>query len=120
MVELLEIETAAAVPRILPSGWRQGAHENFLRNDGRNLSVGVSVERVDGKRWLHVSIAHARRMPTWDELREVKDWLIGRDRRAIQVLPAAAEHVNIHPFCLHLWSCLDGDGLPDFRRDGGL
>lgn len=29
---------------------------------------------------------------------------------------AAGKHVNKHPYCLHLWSCLDGPVLPDFTR----
>lgn len=38
---------------------------------------------------------------------------------ALQVLPPRAKHVNIHPFCLHLWCCLDGDVTPDFTQGSG-
>jgi hypothetical protein len=59
-------------------------------------------------------------MPSWEDCRLVKDTFIGRDRRALQILPPASEYVNIHPYCLHLWSCLDGAGLPDFRHGGQI
>lgn len=29
-----------------------------------------------------------------------------------------SRHVNKHPYCLHLWRCLDGDVVPDFTRGG--
>lgn len=77
----------------------------------------ASVEK-DGKRWMHVSCSRPSSLPTWEDLRLVKDTFIGRDKKAIQVLPPEAEYVNLHPNVLHLWSCLDGDGLPDFRKEG--
>jgi len=87
--------------------------------DKVTVIVSGSTE-ADGRRWLHVSVSRPSRLPTWDDLREVKDTFIGRDRKAIQVLPPAAEYVNIHPNVLHLWACLDDDGLPDFRKEGGI
>jgi hypothetical protein len=69
---------------------------------------------ADGKRWLHVSCAHGNRLPSWDDLKLVKETFIGRDRKAVQVFPSQEEYVNVNPYCLHLWHCLDGDGLPDF------
>jgi hypothetical protein len=45
---------------------------------------------------------------------------VGSARKAVMVLPAEEEHVNIHPFCLHLYSPLDRDPLPDFRMNGGV
>lgn len=69
----------------------------------------------DEKLWLHLSISHAKRLPTWHDLREAKDIFIGKDRVALQILPREAEYVNRHPNVLHLWCCLDGDVTPDFR-----
>ena len=72
----------------------------------------------DGKRWMHVSCSRRNRLPSWEELRLVKDTFIGRERKAIQVLPPDSEYVNIHGYVLHLWCCLDVDPLPDFRQAG--
>lgn len=88
----------------------------------RSLFVICSAaEYSDGKRWLHVSCSLPDRPPPWMDLRLVKDTFIGTDRKAIQVFPVQSEYVNLHPFVLHLWACLDGDGLPDFRNvDGSI
>ena len=112
--------TAAYQPRVLPVGWaRSKTIDNAYRNIHSKITVMVSAAREnDGRRWVHVSISHPDRLPTWYEMRDVKTWIIGADALAIQVLPRAAEYVNTHPNCLHLWQCLDGDPVPDFRRDG--
>lgn len=42
--------------------------------------------------------------------------LIGAPRVVLQVFPPKAEHVNLHPYCLHLWERLSGPRLvPDLR-----
>lgn len=112
--------TAEYQPRVLPHGWtRAGGLDNAYRHIHRRIVVIVSAAReADGRRWIHVSVSHRDRLPTWEELREVKDWIIGRAALAVQVLPRAEEYVNLHPNCLHVWHCLDGDPVPDFRRDG--
>lgn len=70
---------------------------------------------ADGKRWIHVSYSRPSRIPSYEDLCLVKDRFIGADRQAISVHPPASQHVNLHATCLHLFHCLDGDGLPDFR-----
>lgn len=74
----------------------------------------------DGTRWIHASCSRKDRMPTYEDLAEMKAVFFGPDRQALQVFPKKSKHVNIHPFCLHLWSCMDGDGLPDFGRYGTI
>lgn len=84
------------------------------------LSVIVTGEVHRERRWLHVSLARPSRLPSWADVKEVKAAFIGDDLQAIQVLPKASEYVNRHPYCLHLWHCLDGDGLPDFTYGTGM
>ena len=119
--ELLEAETEAMRPRVLPRNWVQcETFPNKIYSKELDLSIVWSVERIDGKVWRHVSIAHRTRMPTYHELRIVKVWLLGAEAKAIQVFAPASEHVNVHPFALHLWAPVGHDPLPDFRREGGL
>lgn len=33
---------------------------------------------------------------------------------------AEDKYINLHPTCLHLWHCLDGDVVPDFARGGQI
>jgi hypothetical protein len=86
-------------------------------DDGVFVVISESMES-DNRRWLHVSCSRPNRIPTWQDVRRVKDAFVGKNRKAIQVLPCEAEYVNLHPFVLHLWCCLDGDPLPDFRKGG--
>jgi hypothetical protein len=84
------------------------------------LMVVISVKRErDGQLWKHVSLSRQERVPTYRDLTYVKRVFVGPDHKAIMVLPAEEEHVNMHPNCLHLFQCLDRDPLPDFRDDGG-
>lgn len=108
------------LPRVLPAGWRQfdaaddGAR--YVCSDGRFVIISAATE-ADGKRWLHVSCSRASRLPSWEDLADVKAIFVGAERYAYQVLPPRSRHVNINPHVLHLWSCLDADkgaALPEF------
>jgi hypothetical protein len=105
-------------PDPVPAGWR-------LKRDGldgaayehrSDLFVIFSGNReADGRRWLHLSASHRRRVPTWDELAAVKEAFLGPDRYAAIVFPPRDKWVDLHPYCLHLWSPLDGGWvMPEF------
>ncbi len=119
------IDHSLFLPRVLPAGWARIATAidgaAFKRTDGLAVVASASAE-LDSRRWLHVSCSRARRLPSWDDLAEAKSIFVGADRYAYSVLPPKSKYVNIHPFCLHLWSCLDAgvDGavLPDFTQGG--
>ena len=84
--------------------------------NSRLLAVITGFELEHGcGHWLHVSYSRPTRVPSYDDLVLVKRCFIGAERKAISVHPPESEHVNLHPYCLHLWHALDGDGLPDFR-----
>lgn len=86
----------------------------------REISLLVSIRKeLDGKEWVHISIASPVRSPTWDDLILARDATVGRDKKAIQVLPPAKEHVDFHPLCFHLFHCIDEDPLPDFTKGTG-
>ena len=105
-----------------PAGWSV-AHDSI---DGRKyvhalmpMSCILSVaEEEDGRRWIHFSLAHPHRLPKWDELVRYKEQFLGEETTAVQVLAPRSRWVNIHPYCLHLFVCLDGNPLPDFTRGG--
>lgn len=108
-------------PRVLPAGWElREDYENarvYRHFDG--LLVLSEVAGYSRKLWLHVSCSRPQALPSWEDLRTVKDLFCGRDALALQVLPPAAEYVNCHPYVLHLWVALDGPRpVPDFRREG--
>ncbi len=108
------------LPRSLPYDWKmEGGIAGCDLYTRRALRAFVSASlEADGKRWLHVSTSRKDRMPNWTEFRAVKDLFIGLDKLAVQVFPPQSQYVNFHPNALHLWHCLDGDPVPDFRTDG--
>lgn len=105
-----------ALPRETPAGWGMVLEHKdgrlFKSADGLAVIVSGNVEE-DGKRWLHLSVSRRSYMPTWTDLRRVKETFLG-DRYAAMVSPPPSVYVNIHPYCLHLWCCLDTWPLPEF------
>lgn len=114
-------------PAVLPPGWvvtvegNDGNLYDALDGDDCGLRVIASASlEEDGQWWLHVSASRQSRMPTWNDLRRAKDIFVGPNVAAIQVLPKQEDWVNINPFVLHLWHCLDKDPLPDFTHGSGV
>ncbi len=58
-------------------------------------------------------MSHWNRIPTWGELRSVKELFLG-DVYTYLVLPPKEFYVNVTPTVLHLWHCRDGPQLPEF------
>jgi hypothetical protein len=62
-----------------------------------------------------------RTLPTYDDLCQLKRLCVGEHNLAIQVFPPADEHTSIGTALgvevLHLWQCLDGRPIPDFRHE---
>lgn len=82
----------------------------------RKTYVKVSVQSTAGHGWLHVSVAHTDRMPTYSLVAKVRRAFFLDEALVVQVSPPVAEHVDIHPYMLHLWQRLDGERLvPDLR-----
>lgn len=53
--------------------------------------------------WDHVSVSFSNRMPTWDEMAEVKRMFFKPGETCIQLHPPEEDYVNLHKFCLHIW-----------------
>lgn len=53
--------------------------------------------------WEHVSVSLQARCPTWREMDFIKNIFWRDDETVIQFHVPKAEHVNYHPYCLHLW-----------------
>jgi hypothetical protein len=115
----------------IPNGWVEIAVRHDIapelegqrawrHRDGRTCVLSVGVH--DGRWWLHVSVSRVKYIPSYEDLADVKRAFVGDAHQAVQVFPRRERHVNIHPYCLHLWTCLepDGDGLPDFGREGTI
>lgn len=63
----------------------------------------VFVIAGDGMGWEHVSVSRKDRVPTWDEMCQVKALFWDDEDCVVQYHPPKSEYVNVHPNCLHLW-----------------
>lgn len=52
---------------------------------------------------LHVSLIYPNRLPSWEDLRQVKDAFFGDDLDAMMVIPKAEDYINVHQYCFHIW-----------------
>lgn len=59
----------------------------------------------NGAGWDHVSVSIAgnEEIPTWDEMRFVKDLFFEAEEPAFQFHPPQSRYVNVWGGCLHLW-----------------
>lgn len=63
----------------------------------------LQVIAAAGDGWDHVSVSRADRIPTWDEMEFVKRTFFKDDEVAMQLHVPPTEHINVHPYCLHIW-----------------
>lgn len=88
-------------------------------NNGAFILEHFMIVASDGMGWEHVSVSLPDRCPTWDEMCRIKDLFWDAEDAVIQVHPPKGEHVNCHPFCLHLWRPTDAEvPLPPFLLVG--
>jgi len=106
-----------------PPGWilHQQRLDGFSWvNPKRKLYVIASMLQTnDGGKWLHLSISHRKRIPTYDEMKYLKRHWAGPMEKAIEIHVADEEHYNYCERARHLWVSLDGDPLPDFTCGTG-
>lgn len=62
--------------------------------------------------WDHVSVSRRHRCPNWPEMSAVKRLFFLDDEEAMELHVPARDHVNYHPFTLHLWRPNDGREIP--------
>jgi hypothetical protein len=72
----------------------RGAELRIIAND---------ASHPDAQGWEHVSVSTAQRCPNWTEMCFVKDLFWGEDELVIQYHVPISEHINNHPYVLHMW-----------------
>jgi len=73
--------------------------------DGGELRVVAS----SGDCWDHVSVSRKNRPPNWAEMEFVKRQFFKDDEVAMQLHVPTADHISVHPNCLHIWRPQDRD-----------
>lgn len=69
------------------------------------------VPGEDGYGWEHVSVSTPARCPSWVEMTTIKDLFWLPEETVLQLHVPVADHVNFHPYTLHLWR-LVGFAMP--------
>lgn len=67
------------------------------------LKNPLRVIASDGGGWEHVSVSLQDRTPTWSEMAFIKALFWDPEDLVVQMHVPESDHVNCHPFCLHLW-----------------
>ena len=108
------------LPRIQYPGWfREREHEGrMLRMLSRNVEMAFFTSTDDLRvmltleegGWLHMSVSRPDVLPTWDELKMVKQLWLG-DRFAVQIFPPKEHWLNFHEYTLHLFCRVDGEPI---------
>lgn len=73
-----------------------------------NLRNFLRVIAASGDGWDHVSVSCENRCPTWEEMEYIKRLFFHEYETAMQLHVPVADHINAHPYCLHLWRPLSG------------
>lgn len=71
-----------------------------------NIPYGGQILRCiassDGD-WDHVSVSLDKRCPSWNEMAFIKRRFFRDDETAMQLHVPVDDHINVHPYCLHMW-----------------
>ena len=71
-----------------------------------NQNAPATVLRViaaSGGGWDHVSVSLPDRCPTWNEMDFIKRLLFHPHEVCVQYHVAVDDHINLHPYTLHIW-----------------
>jgi len=88
--------------------------------------VTLRVIATSGMGWDHVSVSTRKRCPNWPEMSRIKALFFHDHECAMQVHVPVADHINNHPYCLHLWRPHDVEiprppgefvGLPELTQE---
>lgn len=72
--------------------------------DGGAYQFGpIRVIASHGYGWDHVSVSRENRTPSWDEMDAVKRTFFLPEETAMQLHVPPSDHINVHPYVLHLW-----------------
>lgn len=95
------------IPGYEPGSGTQGAFKiapfgdqlRIVASDGRDWDEAGLPRPA----WEHVSVSLERRTPTWKEMEWVRDQFWEPEECVMQLSVPRAQHINHHPYCLHLW-----------------
>jgi len=114
--------------RLAAAGWHLNADHGACA-DGLGCWDRARVSQVrlvhslhrygDGHVWAHLSVSQrSGLLPSWEQLRDVQ-WLVYPGEAGLIVVAPQDEHYSIGEVG-HVWTCLTGSPVPDFRIAGAI
>ncbi len=85
-------------------------NQNIFESDS---GLGIIFTEDDTPKWgwlKHLSISHQTRYPTWEEILEIKERILG-DIDCMMVMPKKEDYINAHGNCFHVWQCPEDWGI---------
>ena len=84
-------------------GWAgDGEHGAFIVASPIDQARMVVIASND-EGWDHISVSRKNRVPNWAEMSYIHRIFFNDDETAMQLHVPVSQHVNNHPFVLHLW-----------------
>lgn len=82
--------------------------EGSIWIDDRKYNVLASRNEYG---WEHVSVSTApgKKLPSWEDLKKIKDCFWDKEEDVIHWIPKESSFVNVHPNCMHLWKIRNVD-----------
>ena len=113
-IEQIKLQPRLMILDLAPDGGRAWAE---LASTKKAQPAAVIFSWGGG--WDHVSVSFKNRIPTWEEMAEVKRMFFHPEETVIQYHPREEDYVNNHPNCLHLWRNPDSETpLPPWWMTG--
>lgn len=75
---------------------------NIPGPNGKDLRCVVSMA-TESEPFDHVSVSTKNRCPNWPEMCFIKDIFFDGEECAMQLHVPQSDHINNHPYCLHIW-----------------
>jgi hypothetical protein len=64
---------------------------------------GLTVICSNGDGWEHVSVSRKSKMPSYEDMDRIKRLFWDDEDLVMQLHMPVSEHINFHPFTLHMW-----------------
>ena len=89
---------------LVTSDWGDILAQRAWRWLARSITIMATLDNTPAHGvLLHVSVAHPKRLPTWSEVKLVRERFFPDDIDVMMVLPRASDYVNEHKFCFQLY-----------------
>jgi hypothetical protein len=98
------VDMTGVVPRAFVS--ESGCRCLVSQDPAKRAPAGMWLPPDELVLW-HLSISHARRLPTWDEVADARYEFCPREITMALLLPPPDRYLNLHEFVLHVWQVDD-------------